>query len=40
MLRITVEVCPRDLTFRLEGSLTGPWLRELEECWQGSLACQ
>jgi hypothetical protein len=38
MLRITVHDNPRALTFQLEGSLTGPWLRVLEECWQGTLA--
>jgi anti-anti-sigma regulatory factor len=40
MLRITVHDKPRILTFRLEGRLAGPWLRELEECWQSTLACQ
>lgn len=39
MLRITVHDNPRALTFQLEGRLTGPWLRELEECWKGTLAC-
>jgi hypothetical protein len=38
MLRITVHDSPRALTFQLEGSLAGPWLRVLEECWQGTLA--
>lgn len=33
MLRITVEH-ERDLTtIRLEGRLTGPWVRELERVW-------
>jgi ABC-type transporter Mla MlaB component len=40
MLRITVHDSPRALTFQLEGRLAGPWLRELEECWQGALATQ
>ena len=40
MLRITVHDNPRSLTFQLEGSLAGPWLRELEECWQNALAGQ
>ena len=40
MLRITVQDKPRILTFRLEGRLAGPWLRELEECWQSSRAGQ
>jgi hypothetical protein len=38
MLRITVHEGPRALTFQLEGRLAGPWLRELEECWQCTLA--
>ena len=40
MLRITVHDQPRTLTFQLEGSLAGPWLRVLEECWQDTLAHQ
>jgi hypothetical protein len=40
MLRITVHDNPRILTFRLEGRLAGPWLRELEETWQSTLARQ
>ncbi len=38
MLRITVHDQPRTLTFQLEGKLAGPWLQELEECWEHSLA--
>src|SRR5437867_2249798 len=38
MLRITVHEGPRALTFQLEGRLAGPWVRELEECWQSTLA--
>jgi hypothetical protein len=38
MLRITVHDRPPALTFELEGSLTGRWLRVLEECWRGTLA--
>jgi hypothetical protein len=38
MMRITVEDAPRALTFRLEGRLAGPWVRELEECWRDALA--
>ncbi len=38
MLRITVQDNPRALTFRLEGKLTGAWLRELEKCWHTTLA--
>jgi anti-anti-sigma regulatory factor len=40
MLRITVHDRPESLTFQLEGRLAGPWLRELEGCWQGTLARQ
>jgi hypothetical protein len=40
MLRITVHDAPRALTLRLEGRLAGPWVRELEECWQATLAGQ
>ncbi len=38
MLRITVHHNPAALTFQLEGTVAGPWVRELEECWQGALA--
>ena len=40
MLRITVHDNPRAITFQLEGRLAGPCLRELEECWQSTLARQ
>ena len=40
MLRITVDDKPRILRFQREGRLGEPWLRELEECWQSSLAGQ
>ena len=40
MLRITVHDNPQALTFELEGRLAGPWLRELEACWQSTLAHQ
>ncbi len=40
MLRITVHDKPPVLTFQLEGELAGPWVRELEECWQMALASQ
>ena len=40
MLRITVHDNPQVLTFQLEGRLAGPWLRELKECWQSTLARQ
>ncbi len=37
MLRITANDDPRVLTFRLEGRLEGPWVRELEQCWRSLL---
>jgi hypothetical protein len=40
MQRITVHDTPAVLTFQLEGRLAGPWLRELEACWQGTLTRQ
>jgi anti-anti-sigma regulatory factor len=38
MLRITVHDNPGSLTFQLEGRLAGPWVRELKDCWQSTLA--
>jgi ABC-type transporter Mla MlaB component len=38
MLRITIHDARRILTFRLEGRLAGPWVRELDECWRGARA--
>ncbi len=38
MLRITVHDNPDGLTFQLEGKLAAPWLKELEVCWQETLA--
>ncbi len=40
MLRITIHHAPPILTFQLEGRLAGPWVRELEECWQSALTHQ
>jgi ABC-type transporter Mla MlaB component len=40
MLRVTVHDNRQSLTFQLEGRLAGPWLRELEKCWQSTLARQ
>jgi hypothetical protein len=40
MLRITLHNDPGSLTFQLEGRLAGLWVRELEECWQSTLASQ
>jgi anti-anti-sigma regulatory factor len=40
MLRITVHDNPGSLTIQLEGRLAGPWVRELEACWQSIRARQ
>src|ERR1019366_472942 len=33
MLRITIQESAQASTFKLEGKLTGPWVRELEQAW-------
>ena len=33
MLKITLHDSSRELRFKLEGRLSGPWVRELQECW-------
>jgi outer membrane protein TolC/anti-anti-sigma regulatory factor len=33
MLRITIQESAQASTFKLEGKLTGPWVRELEQSW-------
>jgi anti-anti-sigma regulatory factor len=38
MLRITTYDKPESLTFQLEGMLAGPWVKELEDCWQSKRA--
>ena len=38
MLRITIHDNQESLCFQLEVRLAEPWLRELEECWQSTLA--
>src|SRR5262245_16180247 len=34
MLRITIHDQSGTLTFQVEGTLAGPWVREAEESWQ------
>jgi len=34
MLKITLHDSSRELRFKLEGKLSGPWVRELQQCWQ------
>ena len=37
MLRITIHDDPGSRTFKVEGRLAGPWVREVEECWKSTL---
>jgi anti-anti-sigma regulatory factor len=39
MLKITTLTNPESTTFRLEGRLAGPWVQELERCWD-SIVCK
>ena len=34
MLKITTRTDPTGTSFELEGKLAGPWVQELEDCWQ------
>jgi ABC-type transporter Mla MlaB component len=34
MLRITIHDSPSEFRLHLEGRLAGPWVREVEQCWQ------
>ena len=38
MLRITIDEKPDAVVLRLEGSLIGPWVRDVEECWKNVFA--
>ena len=38
MLRITTHDLPPVTSFVLEGQLVGPWVKELEKCWEHALA--
>ena len=38
MLRITTHDQAPMTCFVLEGKLVGPWVKELEKCWEGALA--
>jgi len=38
MLRIQIEERCQLLTIRLQGRLAGPWVAELDRCWQSTLA--
>jgi ABC-type transporter Mla MlaB component len=36
MLRISIQDEPNQITFRLEGSLSGIWVTELEDSWRAA----
>ena len=38
MLRITIDESPDAVVLRLEGSLIGPWVKDVEECWRKVFA--
>jgi hypothetical protein len=40
MLRITTHNEATATTFLVEGTLTGPWVRELEKCWDSVSAAE
>jgi hypothetical protein len=40
MLRITIHDKPREMSFVIEGKLVGPWVTELEKCWESGLAAE
>ena len=40
MLRITINDKPRVTSFVIEGKLVGPWVKELEKCWESVLAAE
>ena len=40
MLRITIHDKPRVTSFVIEGELVGPWVKELEKCWESVLAAE
>jgi len=35
MLRIIIQTDAAGTTLELEGRLTGPWVEELKDCWEG-----
>lgn len=40
MLRITHHTTGDDVVLKLEGSLAGPWVRELAACWHEALSSE
>lgn len=39
MLKITTQTGANETIFALEGKLAGPWVEELESCWQQVAIC-
>ena len=37
MLKITVDQAPEKITLKLEGSLSGAWVSELEDAWRTAV---
>jgi ABC-type transporter Mla MlaB component len=37
MLKITVDQAPGRITLKLEGSLSGAWVSELEDAWRAAV---
>src|SRR5215813_13699244 len=40
MLKIAVHNKGQTPSFVVEGKLVGPWVKELEKCWEGVLAAE
>src|SRR6266481_2578915 len=40
MLRITIHDKPRVTSLVIEGQMVGPWVKELEKCWESVLAAE
>jgi len=38
MMRITIHEQAESLIFHVEGKLVGPWVAELDHCWQQALS--
>jgi ABC-type transporter Mla MlaB component len=39
LLKITVERDNQSATFKIDGTLTEPWVQELERVWRAESAC-
>jgi hypothetical protein len=40
MLRIEIQKESESTNFTVEGKLTGPWVQELEKCWQTATSAE